>query len=123
MALFPLPPGTTHSLSEDGLQFLPPFVRARLEYLADVFSWHPGGEEEYPVDFTYYEVRGKLSDGYYSVAPGKHITPINIWIGSDDNCKRSLYLGGSACWICPNNHSLYFDVIDPTLLLSLFPWF
>lgn len=144
MPLQPLPPGTTHVLSKEGMAFLPPFVRARLDYLANTFEWYPDADESVkdeendeelvaPSDegnltqegesdedgtcFTYHEVRGKLSDGYYSVGSGvKYVSPINIWMGGDDECNRSLYLGGSACWICPSNHALYFDAIDPALL-------
>ncbi len=111
----PLPPGTSHALTVDGAGFLPPFVRARLGYLSDIFGWYPDDEED-PLDFTYHEVRGKLSDGLYTVTPGEHISPFHIWIAGDDNCNRSLYVGGSSCWICPDNHYLYFDAIDPTLL-------
>ena len=112
--LRPLPSGTSHTLKN--LEFLPPFVRARLEYLADIFGWYSDDEEEEEEDFTYYEVRGKLSDGNYTTPVGVYISPINVWIASDDNCNRSFYIGGSSCWICPDSHSLYFDAIDPTLL-------
>jgi hypothetical protein len=108
--LRPIPTGVSNALNEDGMKFLPSFVHARLQYLADIFDW---SDDEL---FTYHEVQGKLSEGHYSVAPGKHITPINIWIASDDNCQRSLYIGGSSCWICPDSHYLFFDAIDPTLL-------
>ena len=133
MSLQPLPTGTTHSLSNDGLEFLPPFVRARLNYLADMLDWREdegddededdeevdGEEEEYGETlFTYHEVRGKLSDGYYSAKNGPSIAPIHVWIASDDNCQRSLYVGGSSCWICPDSHSLFFDSIDPTLFVE-----
>jgi hypothetical protein len=117
MSLVPLPTGTTHSLTEDGMEFLPAFVRDRLEYLADVFNWHPDDEEDDPYNFTYYEVRGRLSDGHYTVRSGQPVSSlISIWIASDDNCNRSLYIGGSGCWICPDSHYLFFDAIDPTLL-------
>jgi hypothetical protein len=82
--LRPFPDGTTHELNEDGMKSLPPFVRARLQYLADVLEWHPD-EGEDPRDFTYYEVRGRLSDGYYTRAPGERVSSlIQIWIASDD---------------------------------------
>jgi hypothetical protein len=142
-----LPSGTTHILSNDGLEFLPPFVGARLKYLAAVFDWwseecverseedeneeieENGYEEcversdedrneeieENQTRFTYHEVRGKLSNGYYNAREGAYIAPMNFWIASDDNCNRSLYIGGSSCWICPNSHYLFFDRIDPVL--------
>jgi hypothetical protein len=117
MSLRSLPEGTTYALNDDGMQFLPLFVRARLQYLADSQEWYPpnkGQDEE--TFFTYYEVRGKLSDGYYTSSPGNNIAPINIWIASDDNCIRSFYVGGSMAWLCPDSHYLFFDEIDSTLL-------
>ena len=127
MSLQPLPSGTTHILSNDGLEFLPLFVGARLKYLAAVFDWwseeyiekseEDKNEEveENQTRFTYHEVQGKLSNGYYTAREGAYIAPINFWIASDDNCNRSLYIGGSSCWICPNSHYLFFDRIDPAL--------
>jgi hypothetical protein len=112
MSLQPLPTGTTHILSNDGLAFLPPFVRARLNYLADMLDWR---DEDDEASFSYHEVRGMLSDGHYTLTSGTYVSPIHIWIASDDNCYRSLYVGGSSCWICPDSHDLYFDVIDPVL--------
>lgn len=125
MSLQPLPTDTTHILSNDGLAFLPPFVRARLNYLADMLDWREdeedeeeqGEEEDEETLFTYYEVRGKLSNGYYSAKNGPSIAPINVWIASDDNCQRSLYVGGNS-WICPDSHYLFFDAIDPTLFVE-----
>lgn len=115
----PLPPGTSHILNEKGRAFLPPFVGARLKYLAMMFDWWPEEEdveeEEDQELFNYHEVRGKLSDGHYTLSSGSYVSPIHIWIASEDNCHRSLYVGGSSCWICPDSHDLYFDGIDPTL--------
>jgi hypothetical protein len=114
--LRPLPPGASHPVNDNGMEFLPPFVQARLRYLADIFDWHPDeeGEETF---FTYYEVRGRLSDGHYTLTPEKSVAPnINIWIAGDDDCHRSLFVGGSFCWICPDSHYLFFDEIDPALL-------
>ena len=115
--LRPLPTGTIHPLTVDGMRFLPPFVRDRLEYLADIFDWHPNDEQDDPFDFTYYEVRGRLSDGHYTIRQRERVSSlIQIWIASDDDCIRSLHISGSGCWICPDSHSLFFDAIDPTLL-------
>lgn len=102
MSLRPLPSGTTHILSPDGMQFLPVFVQARLDYLASCLEWFPSEDETadgVETVFAYHEVRGALSDGHYSVDFTKHLSPINFWIASDDDCKRSLYIGGN-CWIC-----------------------
>lgn len=85
-------------------------MRARLEYLSDCLEW-----EEDETSFTYYEVRGKLSNGHYTMDE-PYIAPINLWIGSSDNCIRSLYVGGSSAWLCPDSHYLFFDTIDPSLL-------
>jgi hypothetical protein len=71
--------------------------------------------EENQTRFTYHEVRGKLSEGHYNAREGAYIAPINFWIASDDNCNRSLYIGGGS-WICPDSHYLFFDRIDPALL-------
>lgn len=115
----PLPEGTPHTLSDEGTAFLPPFVRARMKYLADSLEWD-WSEEENTAQFTYYKVRGKLSDGHYTIDLKKaYISPLHIWIASDDNCNRSLSIGGSASWLCPDSHYLYFDEIDPTLLPAI----
>jgi hypothetical protein len=106
----PLPPGTTHDLNNKGIEFLPPFVRARLEYLGDTFGWKTTEL------FTYHEVQGKLSDGYYTLTEADHISPIHIRIDGGDECNRSLHVGGSSCWICPDSDHLYFDAIAPSLL-------
>ncbi len=125
--LRPLPSGTIHLFSPKGMAFLPAFVRARLCYLAEHLDWDleedkENEQEGAEVDtleqeyFTYYEVQGMLGEGYYTISPGKHVSPIHFWIADNDNCQRSLYLGGSACWICPDSHYLFFDSIDPALL-------
>jgi hypothetical protein len=117
-----LPPGTMHALSQTGMEFLPSFVRARLAYLADIHGWWSEtvaeGEEEDETFFSYHEVSGMLSDGYYSHPAGDYVAPINFWIGSDDECDRSIHLGGSIGWICPSNKRIFFDSIDPQLLPS-----
>ena len=47
MFLQPLPSGTTHILNKNGMEFLPPFVRARLNDLSDMLDWREDeGEEE-----------------------------------------------------------------------------
>lgn len=118
--LRPLPPGTMHALSQTGMEFLPPFVRARLAYLADIHGWWPKaaaeGEEAEEIFFSYHEVPGMLSPGHYSSPVGDYIAPINFWIGSDDECERSIHLGGSSCWICPSSKQIFFDYIEPQLL-------
>jgi hypothetical protein len=109
----PFPTGTTHELNNEGMRFLPPFVQARLEYLADMLQWR--SDEGQAHHFTSYEVKGRLSNGYYTA--GKQVSSlIQFWIASDDECNRSLYIAGSGCWICPDSHYLFFDAIDPDLL-------
>lgn len=99
---------TVHQLNTQGWQFLPPFVAARLHYLSDVFAWDNGV-------FSYAEIEGRLSAGYWSFEPGPRTTPINFWIASHDNCHRSIYTGG-ANWICASSHYLFFDYVPQELL-------
>jgi len=88
---------------------LPPFVANRIRYLCDAFE-HREWQE-----YTYIELDGKLSQGYYT-APhsfGNYRSPVNFWIASDDDCEKNIYTPGASCWICPSNHYLFFDPISP----------
>lgn len=41
---------------------------------------------------------------------------VNLWIGSHYHVHLHLYIGGSNCWIAPDNHYIFFHPIDSSLL-------
>src|SRR6266699_1583717 len=60
---------------------------------------------------TYAEVTGTIDHPYTDI--GKQV---NLWIASHDEVRIRLYIGGSGCWLRPNNHYIFFHPIDTTLL-------
>jgi hypothetical protein len=93
---------TKQPINDDTLSTLPAFVVARLKEIA--------GEYEY-TSFLYRELLGSIDHPYQSVSK-----QINLWIASADRCFHNIYLGGSACWICPDNHYIFFRAIPPETL-------
>jgi hypothetical protein len=72
-------------------------------------------QEQYMLDDTdYAEVTGTIDRFVFNTSDiRKHI---GFWIGSHDEISLHIHLGGSACWIIPDNHYIHFVAIDPTLL-------
>ncbi len=93
---------TTLLLDDANMASFPALVAARVQEIADVYGYE---------SFTYHEVAGTIDD------PGQDIEKqINLWIAGSDDCNHDIHLGGSACWICPDNHYIFFHPIDPALL-------
>ena len=89
-------------INDATLASLPTWVVAKLKEIAD--------EGEYD-SFTYHQLVGTIDHPYQNIRK-----QINLGIASSDNCNHSIHLGGSACWVRPNSHSIFFHPIAPELL-------
>lgn len=93
---------TEHPMNDTTLASLPSWVVARLKEIAD--------EDEYDA-FQYHELVGTIDHPYQNISK-----QINLWIASSDSCYHDIHLGGSACWVRPDNHYIFFHPIAPELL-------
>ncbi len=69
--------------------------------------------EDETVLCAYHEVAGTIDHFRWNQDISKWI---HFWIGSSDNCCHWISIAGAACWIKPDNHSVWFDPIDEALL-------
>ena len=105
---------------------LPAFVRKFLEDLIlddcqfeETEAQRLAKQQECEESALYAEVDGTIDHPYQDVSK-----QVNLWIADHDNVRIHLHIGGSACWIEPSNHSLFFRPITPDLLseTNQFTW-
>ena len=109
----PPPAHTSYRLQGQELQrLLPPCVLAKLKEIAQR-NRDEEGEEAPARDerVLYAELSGSIDHPYQEVS-----RLIMLWIGSHDRSLLHIHVGGSSCWIQPNNHYLCFDGIREDLL-------
>jgi hypothetical protein len=108
-----LPTHTSYYLDEEIQHLLPPFVLANIQHILECHRDEKSedGEETRDEQILYAQLTGCIDRSFQDVS--RHIL---LWIGSHDNTLNHIYVGGSSCWIQPNNHYLSFRAIGEELL-------
>lgn len=92
-------------------QLLPPFVLAHLESLRAEAIDVGGAPEDTYEHILYAELFASIDAFCHDVR--RHLL---LWIGHHDYTLNHLAIGGSACWVKPDNHALSFEAIPAHLL-------
>jgi hypothetical protein len=105
----PLPAHTSYRLQGQEVErALPPHVLAKVKEIAQLHRDEAPARDE---RLLYAELSGSIDHPYQEVS-----RLIMLWIGSHDRALLHIHVGGSSCWIQPNNHYLCFDGIREDLL-------